>query len=556
MSAPTATAACGVPGASSRTIGSAATATTSATGTSSVSTQVSSADAVAPAEPRSPRPTAPASSGTTRLASAPPATISKMMFGTVLAVWYMSPRSVAPTAVPNTAPRALAPASPSMISSPRSAGRRAAAAPLAPAARSPPVPRVSASGTPVSRPALRARPGRRSSRLTRLALPAMTPAPSTTSTIRPAGRPRPARPESTSAAAARPAAPTPTILTRPLVTRPSRSAARCPRKPLAVFCSGRPPTTSSYPPTRPAPSPATNAAAAGRPPSARPAARAAAADAPTASAGPPARLTVRPRKFVRSRLRVPSSDRRAPVAARAPTTAATSRALRPIAGTVGCQLGHQGARPGADAVVAGLAFQLLGEGQPDHDPALRRRHVVHGGHRLGERRVAPDGAHRVAVAPDAVDPHDDRRHLVELLDEGHHRLVLLGRLPVHVGPAGDDHDRLGRPGHVTGHDQEVAERVRADHRQSHVRADAGRVVEQHRREQCGGGLHAVAVDRQVGHGRRPGAMRHVEQVLVAGRVGELGLHLQPGGHLHPGGLQHVEHRGEGDRPVGGAAQVH
>ena len=95
-------------------------------------------------------------------------------------------------------------------------------------------------GAPSSRPALSARPGRRSSRLSRLAVPATTPAPSRTSVVRVSrpcrARRRPALPlwsAASSAAAASPAAPTPAILTRPLVTRPSRSAPRWPAKPLA-----------------------------------------------------------------------------------------------------------------------------------------------------------------------------------------------------------------------------------------------------------------------------------------------------------------------------------
>ncbi|BCB89175.1 hypothetical protein Psuf_064880 [Phytohabitans suffuscus] len=66
-------------------IGPAATATSAASGSSRVRVQVSSADVVAETAARSPAATLPASRGTTRLASAPPATISKMMLGTVFA---------------------------------------------------------------------------------------------------------------------------------------------------------------------------------------------------------------------------------------------------------------------------------------------------------------------------------------------------------------------------------------------------------------------------------------------------------------------------------------
>ena len=84
MLAATARCSSGTPG-SNPAIGPAASATTTASGISSASTQVSSADVVAFTRCRSPAATGPASSGTTRLASAPPATSSKMMFGMVLA---------------------------------------------------------------------------------------------------------------------------------------------------------------------------------------------------------------------------------------------------------------------------------------------------------------------------------------------------------------------------------------------------------------------------------------------------------------------------------------
>ena len=87
MSAPTSSVAGAASRSRSATIGPASSATASATGASTVSTHVSNAEVVAPTAARSPRATASASSGTTRLASAPPATISKMMLGTVLALW-------------------------------------------------------------------------------------------------------------------------------------------------------------------------------------------------------------------------------------------------------------------------------------------------------------------------------------------------------------------------------------------------------------------------------------------------------------------------------------
>ena len=68
-------------------IGSAASTNPSASGASSVSTQHSNAEVIRPTSARSPAAIAPASMGTTRLASAPPATISNTMLGMMLAAW-------------------------------------------------------------------------------------------------------------------------------------------------------------------------------------------------------------------------------------------------------------------------------------------------------------------------------------------------------------------------------------------------------------------------------------------------------------------------------------
>ncbi len=68
------------------TIGPANTPTAIASGVSTVTAHVSSADDVRSTVAVSRRLTAPDSSGTTTLASAPPATISKTMFGSVLTV--------------------------------------------------------------------------------------------------------------------------------------------------------------------------------------------------------------------------------------------------------------------------------------------------------------------------------------------------------------------------------------------------------------------------------------------------------------------------------------
>ena len=73
------------PPSSSSAIGSAASATTTASGVRISSVQPSSADAVRRTCSRFPVAMPPASIGMTRLASAPPATTSKTMFGTVFA---------------------------------------------------------------------------------------------------------------------------------------------------------------------------------------------------------------------------------------------------------------------------------------------------------------------------------------------------------------------------------------------------------------------------------------------------------------------------------------
>ena len=85
------------------------------------------------------------------------------------------------SAVPASAPSAFAPASPSIVSSARSSCHDAATEPSAAAASLPDAPGDRASGA-VSRPvSLSARPGRRSNRLTRLAVPAMSTAEPSTS---------------------------------------------------------------------------------------------------------------------------------------------------------------------------------------------------------------------------------------------------------------------------------------------------------------------------------------------------------------------------------------
>jgi hypothetical protein len=82
---------------SRETIGRANTATRTAVGIRAASAQVRSADAIRSMSARNPRASGPASSGTTTLASAPPATISNNTFGTRFAVLYTDPVLVAPT---------------------------------------------------------------------------------------------------------------------------------------------------------------------------------------------------------------------------------------------------------------------------------------------------------------------------------------------------------------------------------------------------------------------------------------------------------------------------
>src|SRR3954470_4850411 len=77
----------------------------SATGVSTTTVHVSSAEAIRLAVSRSPAATTPARTGTTRLASAPPATTSNTTFGMEFAAWYVSPTQDVPTAWDRTATR-------------------------------------------------------------------------------------------------------------------------------------------------------------------------------------------------------------------------------------------------------------------------------------------------------------------------------------------------------------------------------------------------------------------------------------------------------------------
>src|SRR6266536_1047461 len=125
--------------------------------------------------------------------------------------------SVAAAAVPSSAPRAFAPASPSMACSPRSSGSSAMAAPAGAAAAqraaarcAGPAPGPAASMAAAAIVTLMARPGRRSNRLSRFALPAVRTELMTMSAAEPPS----------SALAATPLVPIPPILSAPLVSSP------------------------------------------------------------------------------------------------------------------------------------------------------------------------------------------------------------------------------------------------------------------------------------------------------------------------------------------------
>ena len=131
----------------------------------------------------------------------------------------MRPGRDSPAAeAPSMAPSAFAPASPSMARSPRSSGSSASAAPSGAATLSCP---AAPSKTPEAAATLMARPGRRSNRLSRFALPATRPVLRITSTGEPPA----------SAALTTPVTPMPPSFTAPVVTSPCRSAPRWPRKP-------------------------------------------------------------------------------------------------------------------------------------------------------------------------------------------------------------------------------------------------------------------------------------------------------------------------------------
>ena len=216
-------------------------------------------------------------------------------------------------AAPTRAPRALEPVSPSMVSSMRSSGRAATAVPSTPAARilaASALGRRSASrGALRAAAAFRARPGRRSSKLRTFAQAATSTALVAASTAVAHGprAPTALRWRARSTPETRAPEPMTAILMTPVVTRPRARAPRWPANPLAgAPPSWAPASMSSTRPAAPADIVATRAATATRlepgadGPAAQLPTRAPAATAPTATPMPPRRLTVRPRKLVRS----------------------------------------------------------------------------------------------------------------------------------------------------------------------------------------------------------------------------------------------------------------
>ena len=91
-----------LPPARARPIGPVSSASNPATATRPSTLQVNAAEAVREARSVSPRPSGPVSTGTSTPANAPPATTSKTMLGTRLAVWYAVPRQVSPTVCEKT----------------------------------------------------------------------------------------------------------------------------------------------------------------------------------------------------------------------------------------------------------------------------------------------------------------------------------------------------------------------------------------------------------------------------------------------------------------------
>src|SRR5699024_10563738 len=220
------------------------------------------------------------------------------------------------SATPRSAPSAFAPTSPSIVVSFRSRGAAPSATPAAVCASAcPPWLRGSAA-IPAARAVqtFRARPGRRSKRLMRLAVPAMRAPEVRVSTAKfafPPARPRAIIPPPRTAAAE-----IPRSFTAPVVSSPRASAFRCPFRPFAA--AGWAAKSSAHPVTAATPLTSTAGARSGA------GSRAAPTTAPAAAATPPARLTVLPRKFFRSHAAWPpvsfSSDSWAPAVSAAETS--------------------------------------------------------------------------------------------------------------------------------------------------------------------------------------------------------------------------------------------
>ena len=161
--------------------------------------------------------------------------------------------AAATRAVPTSAPAALAPVSPSMARPARSAGQPAERGALRRRRRWAAPRRRGAAGAATSRVAFRARPGRRSSRLARFAVPATTRAGDEGVD----GAARSPRRRSASARRGDPATPRPSTLTAPVVTSPRASGAQVAPQPLGR-CRPRA-RSSSGPQALPEPATATTA---------------------------------------------------------------------------------------------------------------------------------------------------------------------------------------------------------------------------------------------------------------------------------------------------------
>src|SRR5690606_29676678 len=335
------------------------------------------------------------------------------------------------TCEPSAAPSALAPQSPSMSRSPRSPGAAAAAAPrTAPVVGAADVARNGADAAPA---ALSARPGRRSRRLSRFAVPA-TSAPLTPTSTRWANAPPVRRVPIAAATSETPLIPRTFIA--PVVTRPSASAPRWPRRPLVrvEVSSARSSTSPKVPALAVASATAPRVRAS--PPVAR-----VAATRPAATAGPSSRLMGSPRWFVRVHRSAPPGGFDAVARRAAVVTAAETPAARSVRSTratsalprvgVGlldvrvargrrARVGRRRARDGREldrgredrrralleAELADLARDAGRERERDVDPARLPLDAAH--RRQGRREVLVRADRRDDVAGDGGRAGDER----------------------------------------------------------------------------------------------------------------------------------------------------